>query len=241
MRERSAAYRGYVDEDAPPVGTAIVRPLRHVKAVRQRHAEEVARRTVGGESRSARAWSWALGEAAIAPVSEQVTAVPPGISAIEAEIAEAEERRVRGDRENRADGAATVLRWLIGLDDHVPVRGPNRGELVDGFGDVVRSPGQIADVIDSLTRDVGSEDYRAGALASLNWIIDRSSRAPISGIVVSQVTTRHLKAERLHAGDLMDPAAHGDRLGLGSAQSAEYGYGVKQTIDWLLGDSTKAP
>jgi hypothetical protein len=43
---------------------------------------------------------------------------------------------------NRADGTSTVLRWLIG-DDHVPVRTESPGELVDGFGHVVRSAPQI--------------------------------------------------------------------------------------------------
>jgi hypothetical protein len=237
MTERSALHGGDANEDAPPVGTAIVRPLRHVNAVRQRHTEEVVGRSVSGDSRSVRAWSWALGETASAPVTDQVTAVPPSRIDIESDIAVAEERRVRGDRENRADGAATVLCWLIGLDDHVPVRGSNRGELVDGFGDVVRSPGQIAAAIGGVSHDGAGEDYRAGALASLNWIIDRSSGAPISGTVVSQLTTRDLKAERLYAEDLVDPAARRHRPADGSAHSVEYGHGVKRTIDWLLGDS----
>ena len=50
-----------------------------------------------------------------------MTAVPPSRSDIEAEITAADERRLRGDQENRADAAATILRWLIGDDDHVPV------------------------------------------------------------------------------------------------------------------------
>jgi hypothetical protein len=56
---------------------------------------------------------------------------------MEAEIAAADERRLRGDRENRADAAASILRWLIGADDHIPVRCENPGELVGGFGGVV--------------------------------------------------------------------------------------------------------
>ena len=69
------AVDGHVDDDAPPAGTAIVRPLRHVNAVRQRHLAELAGRSLGPDSRSARAWSWALGETEIAPVTDQETGV----------------------------------------------------------------------------------------------------------------------------------------------------------------------
>jgi hypothetical protein len=44
-------------------------------------------------------------------------------------------------------GAATILRWLIGGNDHVPARGENLGELVGGFGDVARSPGEIVAIL----------------------------------------------------------------------------------------------
>ena len=136
-----------IDDDAPPYGTAIVRPLRHVRAVRDHHASQFADPVEAAVSRSARAWTWALGETPTAPVTDRPTAVPPSRSKIESEIAAADERRLRGDRENRADAAATILRWLIGDDDHIPVRGEDPGELVGGFGDVVRTPEQIADVL----------------------------------------------------------------------------------------------
>ena len=57
-------------------------------------------------SRAARAWAWALGECPTAPVTSRPTSVLPSRSDIEAEITEADERRFRGDRENRADSAA---------------------------------------------------------------------------------------------------------------------------------------
>jgi hypothetical protein len=135
------------DDDAPPPGTAIVRPLRHVRAARERYILRFADPSQASASRSARAWAWALGETATAPITDQQTDSPPSRSEVEAEIAAADNRRLRGDRENRADGAATVLRWLIGDDDHVPVRGENPGEVVGGFGDIVRSPDQIAHVL----------------------------------------------------------------------------------------------
>src|ERR1017187_2356534 len=131
-------------DDAPSHGTAIVRPLRHGRAVRERHALRFADPAEAAASRSARAWGWVLGESNIAPVTDRLTAVPPSRPDIEAEIREANERCLRGDVEGRADAAATILRWLIGDDDHVPVAGENTGELVGGFGDAVRSQHQIA-------------------------------------------------------------------------------------------------
>ena len=84
-----------IDDHAPPGGTAIVRPLRHVRAVREHDAAQSADLS---EARSARAWAWALGESAAAPVTDRVTAVPPGRSDIEAEITAADERLFRGER-----------------------------------------------------------------------------------------------------------------------------------------------
>ena len=111
---------GQADDMTPPPGTAIVRPVRHVRAVRERYLQRFTDLAEAAASRSARAWGWALGETPIAPVTDQATTVPPDRSAIEVEITVADERRLRGERENRADSAATILRWLIGADDHVP-------------------------------------------------------------------------------------------------------------------------
>lgn len=247
---------GGADEDAPPRGTAIVRPLRHVKAVRERHLAELAERSLGAESRSARAWSWALGETNVAPVTDQVTDAPPGLSDVEAEITVADERRLRGDRENRADGAATVLRWLIGLDDRVPVRGPNRGELVGGFGDIVRSPDQILENLtilmrrehraDGRDRQLGScfgdiqgqleeADYVNGIIATLRWVAYRDARAPVSRARVSEKMTGALKSERVHAEDVVEQLG---THGVGDRLQRTFGVGVVSAINWLLGDST---
>ena len=51
-----------VDDQAPPGGAAIVRLLRHVRAVRDRYLLRFADPSEAAASRSARAWAWALGE-----------------------------------------------------------------------------------------------------------------------------------------------------------------------------------
>lgn len=50
-------------DDDPPPGTAIVRPLRHVRAVRQRHLQRFSDPAQVAASRSARAWAWATSSA----------------------------------------------------------------------------------------------------------------------------------------------------------------------------------
>ncbi len=207
-----------VREDPPPAGTAIVRPQQHVMAVRKRHLEQLAARSHGAESRSARAWSWALGETPVAPVTDRVTIVPPTKADIRAEIAVAGERALNGEREGRADGAATVLRWLIGDEDHLPVRGPDRGELVGGFGEVVRSPAEIEARLatvsshNQVTRIAPDDsDYRAGVVATLRWLMSRQVSAPISGTLTPELTTRDLKLERLHGQDLTERHGKLDR------------------------------
>jgi hypothetical protein len=61
------------DSEETPAGAAIVRPLRHVRAVRERHLQQLGDRSRSGQSPSAQAWSWALGETAFAPVTGAAT------------------------------------------------------------------------------------------------------------------------------------------------------------------------
>jgi hypothetical protein len=244
----------------PPPGTAVVRPSRYVRAVRERHAERFADASKAAASRSAHAWAWALGECATAPVTGRETAVPPARPDIEAEIAEADERRLRGDREDRADDAAAVLRWLIGDDDHVPIWGSDRGELVGGFGDVVRSRNQIAGVLtvaaegrqraaamvrntdvhpDTRRWSQQDADFLAGVAATLAWVLDEQAQAPVTGRQPPELTTWDLKAERVHAEDVIEQAKNPGAVG--QLPPCSYGEGVKFSIMWLLGDWTAQP
>jgi hypothetical protein len=249
-----------IDDEARPRGTAIVRPLRHVRAVRERHALRFTDPAEAAASRSVRAWAWALGETTTAPVTERQTAVPPSRSEIEGEIAAADEARERGDRKNRADAAAKILHWLIGDDDRIPVRGNDLGVLVGGFGDVVRSPEQIASVLalaasgrqraETRDRDVNAgpddrrparqdADYLHGVMATLGWVLGKRARAPISPGRDREPTTRNLKLERVNAEDVIEQGrrpSRGDRV-----PPPLYGEGVKFSITWLLGGSTVQP
>lgn len=244
------------DDSSPPPGTAVVRQLRHVQVVRERHLLRFTSPAEAAASRAARAWAWALGEVAITPVTDRQTAAPPSRADVELEIAAADERRLRSDRENRVDAAATILRWLIGEDDRVPVRCENPGELVGGFGAIVRTLQQIVGLLASATKGqrhaatlshdvsvapdhrqrVGQDaDYLSGVAATLSWVLGEAS-APITR-TQSKLTIRDIKTERLHAEDLIDHAA----APWSEGASAWYGEGVKSTITWLLGDSVVPP
>jgi hypothetical protein len=211
-------------------------------------------------SRSARAWAWALGETATAPVTGQLTATPPARSDIQAEIAIADGRRLRDEEQDRADAVATILRWLIGDDDHLPVRAESPGDLVGGFGHVVRSPAQIITTLSLATEgqqraaawdrdlNVGPDsrrlarqdaDYLGGVAATLAWILGERPEAPISRQQARELTSRDLKRERVRADDAIEQARYpwmADRL-----PPPWYGEGVKLTISWLLGDTTAPP
>lgn len=249
-----------VNDMAPPAGTAVVRPLRHVRAVRERHAQWLASMPEGSTSRSSRAWAWALGESAIAAVTDRPTGIPPTRADIEAEITEADERQLRQDRDGRADGASIILRWLIGADDHAPVRCGNPGELVGGFGDVVRSRGHIAETAalaarahhaaalrsqsaeTSPSERAGAREetgYLDGVLAALAWVGGERATAPITGGPSCGGAARVLKQERVHAEDAIEHGA--DLWEVGSLPSRRYGHGVKVSLDWLLGDETVDP
>lgn len=251
---------GQLDDTAPPAGAAIVRPLRHVRAVRARHLQRFPDPAEAAASRSARAWAWALGEIAVAPVTDRKTRVPPSRTEIEAEIGTADERRLRGDRENRADAAATILRWLIGLDDHIPVCCDNPGELVGGLGDIVRTREEIADTKAvavhaqrrAMTKylDTGTHaderhdvceaaDLLDGVIVTLTWVCGERIEAPVTRVQPREVTAKALKQERVHAEDVIQQGR--DRWAADWLPPRWYGEGVKFTIDWLLGDSTAPP
>jgi len=253
-----AVDSGQADVTAPPEGTAIVRPLSHVRAVRERYLQRFADPADAAASRSARAWAWALGETALAPVTDRLTSAPPGRAEMETELTEAERRRVNGPREGRADAAATVLRWLLGIDDHVPVRCTNPGELVGGFGNVVRSLQQMADLVvlaqpaqraavarsldpgtapDEREHARREADYLDGMLMTLAWVCGERAETPITHAQV-ETTARNLKRERVHAEDAMEQCADQHAA---DQPSRPYGEGVQSTISWLLGDSTAPP
>lgn len=255
-----AVNAGESADAATPPGTAIVRPLSHVLAVRERYLRRFANPAEAAASRSARAWSWALGEKAVSPVTDRVTVLPPGRSEIQNEIAVADQRRLRADGENRADAAATILRWLIGIDDHVPVPGDSRGGLVGGFGEIVRSLEQIRNALvlaaerqrqaaarakaidanpDDRQRAQQESDYLNGVLATLLWILGDRSEAPISRSQSRELTAEDFKRERVDAIDLIE---EGRRPWMPDRTLPPwYGAGVKETISWLLGDSTTPP
>jgi hypothetical protein len=247
-------------DDAPPHGTAVVRPLCHVRVVRERYLLRFADPAEAAASNSACACAWALGETAVAPVTGQLTATPPGRDQIEAEIAVADERRLREDTGNRADAAAAILRWLIGDDDHVPLLAKNTGELVGGFGDVVRSPVQLAGILTlarqgqqqaaARARDPDADpgawvlarqdaDYLDGVAATLGWVLGEQPGAPVTRTQRLELTTGNLKRERLSADDVIEQARYpwmADRL-----PPPWYGEGVRLTITWLLGGTTAPP
>ncbi len=144
------------------------------------------------------------------------------------------------------------------MDDHVPVRCTNPGELVGGFGDIVRSREQIADLVvlagpaqraaavrsldtgavPGERKDARREaDYLDGVLMTLAWVRGERAETPISHTQV-ETTTRTLKRERLHAEDAIERGA--DRHAA-DRPSRFYGEAVQSTVSWLLGDSTAPP
>jgi hypothetical protein len=193
-------------------------------------------------------------------VTDRVTSAPPDRSEIQAEIAAADDRRLRGDQEDRADGAAIILRWLAAPTITSQSAAPRPGELVGGFGDVVRSHRQLADIaalatqahraVTAKSRDIENRpgererarqeaDYLDGAMATLAWVSGERTAAPISHGQHADKTAKVLKRERIYAEDAIEHA--GDRRASGSLPSRWYGAGVKATIAWLLGDSINVP
>ena len=139
---------------------------------------------------------------------------------------------------------------------------PNPGELVGGFGDVVRSRKQIAESIaataqaqreatalsphtgaaaEAVDRERARQeaDYLAGVTVTFTWVRGEQAETPISQVKASAITSRVVKQERLHAEDVIEQV--NDQFSVGSIPTRSFGEGVKATISWLLGDSSLPP
>jgi hypothetical protein len=134
------------------------------------------------------------------------------------------------------------------------VRCENRGELVGGFGDVVRSQEELGDVLSlaaefrhqAAARGQGIKfnedvpectqqdaDYLDGIVATLSWILGERLDSPITRSPSREVTTRVLKLERVHAEDTINHAKL--HWTAGRLPPRDYGEGVAHSISWLLG------
>jgi hypothetical protein len=247
-------------DDAPPPGTAIIRPLNHVRAIRNHLAGQSAGPGQHLGSAPDLAWAWALGETATAPVTGQQTAMPPRLADIEAELAAADGHSLRDDPDGGVGDAAVILRWLIGADDHLPIPDKNRGDLVGGLGGVIRPMHQLAalladtrgrhEMVFRQSRNLNAStesrlsaqqdaDYFDGVTVTLAWVLSQPYETPVTRQRSADLTSRALKTERLHARDVIE---QGDMPWLaGRVAPGWYGEGVKRTIDWLLGDTTSHP
>jgi hypothetical protein len=72
-------------------------------------------------------------------------------------------------------------------------------------------------------------------MTTLAWVLGERVESPIKNSRRSRLTSRDLKAERVHAEDVIEQAGRDQLL------AVEYGEAVKYTITWLLGERTRRP
>ncbi|MGV9778181.1 hypothetical protein [Streptosporangium sp. NPDC003464] len=190
---------------------------------------------------------WALGKSEQAPVSGRPTSgAPPTLAEARAEI-DAAERVPREGRVVPADGVISILHWLIGVRDTVPMPGRRSsegwGHLVGGRGVIVRTEaeiGRIAELARAGQAGTSGEPDRAwcsGTAAVCEWVLGTRRKSPVRNTPrpIHGPTGLNLGMEESAAEDVSR------QLGRGRQHPAGYGDGVVRTIRWLRGQLTVPP
>jgi len=239
---------------SPPTGTAAVRPQRHIEAVRGACEGDV------GDLRSA-GFGWVLGETAAAPITGTIAGRPPTLDDVETEIlmirvAAADIRDWR-ERDRQHD-AERVLAWLIGWADEPPCGAPEtRGGLVGGWGQVVRSPQEIHDLLGRVSVALREEgDFWQEHAGAEGHDGRKASFGHDDVVYLSGV--EEVLAYALHRAGLFNQARRGPdeqthRGLVGFSQRAGHAIegrnpetlfraeGQSFAVQWLLGDSPTPP
>jgi hypothetical protein len=246
---------------------AIPRPREHVEAVLAQSLRETGR---GG--RAALAWQWALTGTRPSPVTLSLApGRPPTREEILAEAgAEPEGSRapagVPADFRDQLRQTRSILVWLAGGSDEVPLDDDNRGRLVGARGGYARTDHDIRQVCDyavlglkacDLPEVMSPSDARhpwrwdgawmnaawlRGVRDLLAWVLGERDAAPLCGRAVGLPASYDLTYEEAAAGPVvMQGRPGGIPVDPAAYPPPQYGEAVQATISWLRGQATTAP
>ena len=164
-------------------------------------------------------------------------------------------------RETRA-----VLAWLAGDTDEIPVDDDNRSRLIGARGDYARTDDDIRQTLDHALSGLKAFDlpepmspsdaqhpwrwdaiwmnaaWLRGVRDILTWVLGETPTSPLCQRTIGLPTTYDLTYEESAAADVVlqgrpgghpvDPTAY---------PPPQYGEGIRATISWLRGETTKPP
>jgi hypothetical protein len=250
-----------------PLSPAIVRPRQHVEAVLAQSLREA-----GPRGRAALAWAWALTGSRPSPVTLCLApGCPPSRHEILAEAAAEPEGStappgVPADFRDQLRQTRSVLAWLAGVSDEIPVDTDNRGRFIGARGDYARTDADIRAVhehalrglaVCDLPEPLSAADARhpwrwdpawmtaawlRGVRDLLGWVLGDLPAAPLCQRSGGRPTTYELTYEDAAAGEVVMQGRPGGRpVDPGSYPPPQYGEGVQAAIRWLRGTATTPP
>jgi hypothetical protein len=254
----------HVPEQLSP---AIVRPRAHVEAVL---AQSLRETSPGG--RAALAWAWALAGGRPSPVTlSPVPGRPPARAEILAEAAAQPEGSrapagVPADFRDQLRQARSILAWLAGGSDEVPLDDDDRGRFVGARGGYARTDDDIRTVCDRAVLGLKAGDlpevmspsdarhpwrwdaawmnaaWLRGVRDLLAWVLGERDASPLCARAVGLPTSYDLSHEEAAAGPVvMQGRPGGTRVEPARYPPPQYGEGIQAAISWLRGQSTTAP
>jgi hypothetical protein len=246
---------------------AIVRAREHVQAVLARSLRET-----GPDGRAALAWAWALTGTRPSPVT---LSLAPGRPPTHAEIlaeaaAEPEGSRapagVPADFRDQLRQTRSILGWLAGRSDEIPVDDENRGRLIGARGGYARTDDDIRRVCDYALLGLKAGDlpdvmspaearhpwrwgaawvnaaWLRGVRDLLAWVLGERDAAPLCGRAGGLPTTYDLTYEQAAAGPVvMQGRPGGIPVDPAAYPPPQYGEAIQAAIAWLRGETTAAP
>jgi hypothetical protein len=254
----------HVPDEVPP---AITRPRHQVEAV---HAQSLIE--VGTDGRAALAWEWTLTGTRPSPVTLSLPiGRPPSRDEIVAEATAEPEGStappgVPSDYCDQLGEARSVLAWLAGESDEIPVDDDNRGRFIGARDDYARTDDDIRGVRDHARRGLEACDlpdpmdpadaripwqWNAGWMNAawlrgvrdlLDWVLDDRAASPLRGRLVGLPNTYDLTYEEGAAEDvILQGRPPGLSVDPEHYPPPQYGEGLQETIRWLRGEITTPP
>jgi hypothetical protein len=249
-----------------PLPAAITRPREHVQAVLTHSLAETS-----SEGRAALAWTWALTGTRPSPITlSPAPGRPPAREEIRLESQAEPETSpappgVPADYHDQLAETRSILAWLIGTTDEIPLDDDQRGRFIGARDDYARTDHDIRAVLNAAQRSLVRFDlpgqidpadaanpwqwdaswmnaaWNRGVRDLLGWVLGDKPTSPLTRRPVRWPDTYELTYEESAASDVIAQGRGMLPVDPRRYPPPQYGEAIQATITWLRGETTTPP